>query len=55
MIKPKVGVKLNYLMTESLVFSCAKILYLVSLLFVAVKGRSLLTFKIFNSSILNID
>ena len=35
---------INYLMPESLVFSCAKILFLVSLLFVAVKDRSLLTF-----------
>ena len=47
MIKPKVGVKLlyiNYLMPESLVFSCAKTLFLVSLLFLAVKDRSLLIF-----------
>ena len=29
-------------MPESLVFSCAKILFLISLLFVAVKDRSLL-------------
>ena len=32
-------------MPESLVFSCAKILFLVSELFVAVKDRSLLTFE----------
>ena len=32
-------------MPESLVFSCAKILFLVSLLFVAVKDQSLLTYK----------
>ena len=47
MIKPKVGIKLlsiiNYLMPESLVFSCAKILFLASLLSVAVKDRSPLT------------
>ena len=44
MIKPKVGVKLlsiSYVTPESLVFSCTKILFLISLLFVAVK---LLTF-----------
>ena len=35
--KPKVGIKLfiNYLLPESLVFTCARILFLVSLLFVA--------------------
>ena len=37
-------------MSESLVFSCAKILFLVSLFFVAVKYRSLLTFKQINYS-----
>ena len=40
MIKPKVGVK--FYQPESLVFSYAKILFLVSLLFAAVKDRSLL-------------
>ena len=34
----------GYLLPESLVFSCAKILFLVSLLFVAVQDQSLLTF-----------
>ena len=33
-------------MPESLVFSCAKILFLVSLLFVAMKDQFLLTFYI---------
>ena len=35
-------------MPESLVFSCAKILFLVSLFFVEVKDQSLLTFQILN-------
>ena len=42
MIKPKVGVKI-YPMPESLVFSCAKILFLISLLFVAAE-RSIPTY-----------
>ena len=35
---------INYLMPESLVFSCSNILFLVSLLFVAIKDQSLLSF-----------
>ena len=42
MAEPKVGI--NYVMPEYLVFSYAKTLFLVSLLFVAVKDRSLLTY-----------
>ena len=43
MIKPKVGIKLLHARIFS-VLLCQN-LFLVSLLFVAVKGRSLLTFK----------